>query len=88
MYEVLACISKTDYHGASVRDGIMYVTISPCLMCAKMIINAGIKEVVYVVSYAVFLNAANDSVKSGLAIPFSQMMAVISSAGVTSKAGA
>jgi len=40
-------ITQAAYHGTSVRDGIMYVTISPCLMCAKMIINAGIIEVVY-----------------------------------------
>ena len=40
-------ITQAAYHGTSVKDGVMYVTISPCLMCAKMIINAGIKEVVY-----------------------------------------
>lgn len=40
-------IIQAAYHGVSVRDAVMYVTISPCLMCAKMIINAGIKEVVY-----------------------------------------
>jgi dCMP deaminase len=40
-------ITQAAYHGTSVRDGVMYVTISPCLMCAKMIINAGIREVVY-----------------------------------------
>jgi dCMP deaminase len=40
-------IIQAAYHGVSVRNGVMYVTISPCLMCAKMIINAGIKEVVY-----------------------------------------
>ena len=40
-------IIQAAYHGVSVRGAIMYVTISPCLMCAKMIINAGIKEVVY-----------------------------------------
>ena len=25
----------------------LYCTLSPCLLCAKMIINAGIREVVY-----------------------------------------
>ncbi len=40
-------ITQAAYHGTSVRDGVIYVTISPCLMCAKMIINAGISEVVY-----------------------------------------
>ena len=40
-------ITQAAYHGTSVRGGMMYVTISPCLTCAKMIINAGIAEVIY-----------------------------------------
>ncbi len=40
-------IVQAAYHGISVRGGTLYSTISPCLMCAKMIINAGLKEVVY-----------------------------------------
>lgn len=40
-------IVQAAYHGIAVRDGTLYCTISPCLMCAKMIINAGIVEVVY-----------------------------------------
>jgi len=35
------------YHGISVKEGMLYCTISPCLMCTKMIINSGILEVVY-----------------------------------------
>ena len=33
-------------HGVSSRDSILYVTHSPCTICAKMLINAGIKQVV------------------------------------------
>ena len=33
-------------HGVSVRDSILYSTIQPCIICAKMLINAGVKEVV------------------------------------------
>lgn len=33
-------------HGVSSRDASLYVTHSPCTICAKMLINAGIKEVV------------------------------------------
>lgn len=33
-------------HGVSVRDSMMYITVTPCIICAKMIINAGIKEIV------------------------------------------
>ncbi|MFX0169751.1 MAG: cytidine/deoxycytidylate deaminase family protein [Candidatus Hodarchaeota archaeon] len=33
-------------HGVSSRDATLYVTHSPCTICAKMLINAGIKRVV------------------------------------------
>jgi dCMP deaminase len=44
-------IVQAAYHGISVRAGSLYCTLSPCLMCTKMIINAGIKEVVYETEY-------------------------------------
>lgn len=40
-------IVQAAYHGIRVRGGTLYTTNSPCLMCTKMIINAGIVEVVY-----------------------------------------
>ncbi len=40
-------IIQAAYHGTSVKDSTIYSTYSPCLLCTKMIINAGIKEVVY-----------------------------------------
>jgi dCMP deaminase len=40
-------IVQASYHGVSLKDGIIYTTFAPCLMCAKMIINSGIREVVY-----------------------------------------
>jgi dCMP deaminase len=40
-------ITQSAYHGVSVRGGTIYTTLCPCLMCTKMIINAGIVEVVY-----------------------------------------
>jgi dCMP deaminase len=46
-------IVQAAYHGISVHHGILYTTFSPCLLCAKMIINAGIKEVVYRERYSV-----------------------------------
>lgn len=33
-------------HGVSVKESALYITNAPCSICAKMIINAGIKEVV------------------------------------------
>ena len=40
-------ITQSAYHGVSVKGGTLYTTFSPCLTCTKMIINAGIVEVVY-----------------------------------------
>jgi dCMP deaminase len=44
-------IVQASYHGISIKDSIIYTTFSPCLLCTKMIINAGIKEVIYNVDY-------------------------------------
>ncbi len=46
-------IVQAAYHGISVREGTLYTTFSPCLLCAKMIINAGISEVVYRARYSI-----------------------------------
>ena len=40
-------ITQAAYHGIAVNGASIYTTLSPCLICAKMIINAGIREVVY-----------------------------------------
>jgi dCMP deaminase len=39
------------YHGVSVRGATIYTTLCPCLLCTKMIINAGLTEVVYNAEY-------------------------------------
>ena len=44
-------ITQAAFHGVSVRGGTLYTTFSPCLICTKMIINAGIEEVAYNASY-------------------------------------
>ena len=44
-------ITQAAYHGVSVKDGVLYTTFSPCLTCTKMIINSGIREVVYNLEY-------------------------------------
>jgi dCMP deaminase len=38
-------------HGIAVKGAAIYSTNSPCLMCTRMIINAGIAEVVYEEEY-------------------------------------
>ncbi len=44
-------IIQCAYHGVSSKDATLYVNSSPCRICAKMIINAGIKEVKYKGNY-------------------------------------
>ncbi len=44
-------ITQAAYHGVSVHGGTIYTTFSPCLTCTKMIINAGLAEVVYNAEY-------------------------------------
>lgn len=44
-------ITQAAYHGVSVRGATLYTTTCPCLTCTKMIINAGIAEVVYNAGY-------------------------------------
>jgi dCMP deaminase len=33
-------------HGVSTKDSSLYITVTPCIICAKMIINAGVKEII------------------------------------------
>jgi dCMP deaminase len=40
-------ITQAAYHGTSLKGATLYTTFAPCLLCTKMIINSGIKEVVY-----------------------------------------
>lgn len=44
-------ICQAAYHGISIRGATLYCTHSPCLRCAKLLINAGISEVVYNADY-------------------------------------
>lgn len=38
-------------YGVSVKESKLFITNAPCSICAKMIINAGIQEVVFVDNY-------------------------------------
>ena len=44
-------IVQASYHGVSLKDATIYTTFAPCLMCTKMIINSGIREVVFNMDY-------------------------------------
>ena len=43
----LNCILKAAREGVSCIDSTMYVTLSPCVPCAAMMIQAGVKRLVY-----------------------------------------
>ena len=38
----------------SVEGAVLYVTLAPCLPCARVIFSAGIEKVIYVESYAAY----------------------------------
>lgn len=44
-------IAQAAYHGVKIKGSTLYTTYSPCLRCTKLIINAGIVEVVYSETY-------------------------------------
>ena len=44
-------IVQAAYHGIAINGATIYTTYSPCLTCSKMIINSGIKKVVYNTEY-------------------------------------
>ena len=45
-------IIQAAYHGVSIKDAVLYCTNLPCSICAKMIINAGIRTIYYLSGYA------------------------------------
>jgi dCMP deaminase len=45
-------IIQAALHGVSIKDATLYCTNLPCSICAKMIINAGIKKIIYRSGYA------------------------------------
>ena len=44
-------ILQAAYHGVNIRDSVIYCTTQPCIMCSKMIINAGIRKIYYLEDY-------------------------------------
>lgn len=45
-------ITQAAYHGVHLREAVLYTTFSPCVICTKMIINTGIKKVIYSIGYS------------------------------------
>ena len=44
-------VIQAAYFGISIKDSTVYTTTFPCSMCAKILINAGVTEIVYSESY-------------------------------------
>ena len=45
-------IIQAAYHGVSIKGATLYCTNLPCSICSKMLINAGINDIIYQEGYA------------------------------------
>ncbi len=45
-------IIQAAFHGVQIKGATLYCTNHPCIICSKMIINAGIERIVYEEGYA------------------------------------
>ena len=50
-------IIQAALHGISTKGAVCYVTHFPCINCSKMLINAGVREIVYHDDYRMDENA-------------------------------
>ncbi|HEY5996954.1 MAG TPA: dCMP deaminase family protein [Candidatus Deferrimicrobiaceae bacterium] len=50
-------ILQAALHGVSIKESSLYCTNLPCIICAKMLINAGVRRIVYLDGYADVLAA-------------------------------
>ena len=44
-------ILQAALHGISTKDSALYITNQPCIICVKMLINAGIREIIITGDY-------------------------------------
>ena len=51
-------IIQAAHHGVSIEGATLYCTNLPCVICSKMLINAGIREIIYREGYADSLSEA------------------------------
>lgn len=51
IHSELNCVLRAAKEGISVLDSTLYVSLSPCQSCSSMLIQAGIKRVVYLEQY-------------------------------------
>ena len=51
LHAEMNALLQAAHHGIRVHDSVMYCTNQPCIICAKMIVNAGIKRIVVLSGY-------------------------------------
>jgi len=51
LHSEMTALLQAAYHGVSVKGGTIYCTYSPCLICAKMILNVGLVRIVFEGTY-------------------------------------
>lgn len=44
-------IIQAAVHGVAIKDAVLYCTHYPCSLCAKMLVNAGVKSLVLATNY-------------------------------------
>ncbi len=57
-------ICQAALFGHALEGATIYITLSPCLTCAKLIVSSGIREVVYDGDYSNFLDTVKRLFKS------------------------
>ena len=61
-------ITQAAYHGVSLRGSTVYTTLYPCLICAKLMINAGVSEVVFEAPFEVMQSSQSLLAEAGVKI--------------------
>ena len=51
VHSEMNAITQASRFGISIDNSIIYTNVFPCILCSKLIINAGIKEIVYQEEY-------------------------------------
>jgi len=65
-------------HGVNISGGTLYCTNSPCIICSKMLINAGVTRIVYLEGYPDHLSLEMLA-ESGIEVSSFQDLAPVSS---------
>ncbi len=51
LHAEMNAILQAAYYGIDISEGTLYVTNQPCILCAKMIVNARVKKIVMAAGY-------------------------------------